>query len=179
MDDPGFDASVLCEFRARLIGGSAERQLLDALLAIGRERGWLRARARQRTDSTHVLAAIRGLNRVELVAATVRAALNALAAVAAEWLRATARPEWVDRYADRPDDDRLPTKEAEREALAAQVGADGLALLRAADADDAPPALRWVPAVEVLRRVWVQNYVPTETGVRWLTRADGVPPAAQ
>src|SRR5262245_46437556 len=86
LDDLGFDASGLCEFRARLVGGSAERQLLDALLTIGRERGWLRARGRQRTDSTHVLAAIRGLNRVELVAATVRAALNALAAAASGWL---------------------------------------------------------------------------------------------
>src|SRR5438876_6755547 len=60
--DPGFDASVLSEFRARLATGAAERLLLDTLLACCRERGWLKARGRQRTDSTHVLAAIRALN---------------------------------------------------------------------------------------------------------------------
>src|SRR5215472_10308383 len=76
LDDPGFDASVLCEFRARLLSGSAEQQLLDALLNLCRERGWLHARGRQRTDSTHVLAAIRAHNRVEAVRETVRHALN-------------------------------------------------------------------------------------------------------
>src|SRR5918994_3980792 len=54
LDDPGFDASVLCEFRARLLGGSAEQHLLDTLLTLCRERGWLHARGRPRTDSTHV-----------------------------------------------------------------------------------------------------------------------------
>src|ERR687893_1897642 len=58
LDDPGFDASVLCEFRRRLLGGSAERKLLDALLSRCRERGWLKVRGRQRTDSTHVLARV-------------------------------------------------------------------------------------------------------------------------
>src|SRR5215211_7613358 len=57
LTDPGFDASVLGEFRARLLAGGAERLLLDALLERFRERGLLKARGRQRTDSTHVLAA--------------------------------------------------------------------------------------------------------------------------
>src|SRR5437868_1305653 len=72
LTDPGFDASVLSEFRARLATGAAERLLLDTLLACCRERGWLKARGRQRTDSTHVLAAIRALNRIEVVAETMR-----------------------------------------------------------------------------------------------------------
>src|SRR6266516_3871659 len=55
LTDPGFDASVLSEFRARLVSGSAEQLLLETLLARCRERGWLKARGRQRTDSTHVL----------------------------------------------------------------------------------------------------------------------------
>src|SRR5438034_5934118 len=63
LTDPGFDASVLCEFRARLLSGGAEQRLLDRLLVLCRERGLLGARGRQRTDSTHVLAAIRTLNR--------------------------------------------------------------------------------------------------------------------
>jgi transposase len=44
LDDAGFDASVLCEFRARLLAASAEQQLLDALLTLCRDRGWLHAR---------------------------------------------------------------------------------------------------------------------------------------
>src|SRR3954454_19667221 len=78
--DPGFDFSILCEFRARLVAGRLEQGLLDTmLLARLRERGLLKARGRQRTDSTHVLAAVRAVNRLESVVETLRAALNALA----------------------------------------------------------------------------------------------------
>ncbi|RCJ34972.1 hypothetical protein A6770_40805 [Nostoc minutum NIES-26] len=66
LTDPGFDFSVLCEFRTRLITGGAEQQLLDTLLKQFKERGWLKERGKQRTDSTHVLAAIRNLNRLEV-----------------------------------------------------------------------------------------------------------------
>jgi transposase len=59
LTDPGFDFSVLSEFRARLLTGGAEALLLHALLELCKSRGWLKARGRQRTDSTHVLAAIR------------------------------------------------------------------------------------------------------------------------
>ena len=86
LTDPGFDASVLCEFRTRLVSGAAEQRLLDRLLTLCRERGLLKARGRQRTDSTHVLAAIRGLNRLECLGETMRQALNGLAVVAPEWL---------------------------------------------------------------------------------------------
>ena len=81
LTDPGFDFSVLCEFRTRLITGGAEQQLLDTLLKQFKERGWLKERGKQRTDSTHVLAAIRNLNRLEGVGETLRAALNDLATV--------------------------------------------------------------------------------------------------
>src|SRR6187200_371650 len=65
LTDPGFDFSVLCEFRARLIAGGLEQSLLEAMLTRYRERGLLKARGWQRTDSTHVLAAVRKLNRLE------------------------------------------------------------------------------------------------------------------
>jgi transposase len=77
--DPGFDFSVLCEFRARLIAGEAEMQLLDGLLGQCRQLGLLKERGRQRTDSTHVLASVRVLGRLELVGETLRAALNEIA----------------------------------------------------------------------------------------------------
>ena len=176
--DPGFDASVLSEFRTRLLAGGVGELLLDTLLAAFRQRGLLKARGRQRTDSTHVLAAVRALNRLELVAETMRHALEVLAAVAPAWLRGHAAAEWGARYGRRAEEGRLPKKREEREALAATVGADGAALLTAVDAGDAPPWLREVPAVETLRRVWGQNYAQDEGGVRWRSD-DDTPPAAE
>src|SRR5215213_680849 len=103
--DPGFDASVLSEFRTRLVTGRAEALLLDTLLALCllalcllalcREHKLLVAHGRQRTDSPHVLGAVRALNRLGCAIETLLAALNALAAVAPEWLRAHADPAWV------------------------------------------------------------------------------------
>ena len=69
--DAGFDHTVLSEFRSRLAEGSAEQRLLDLLLQRCREGGWLKARGRQRTDSTHILAKIRSLNRTLCVAQTM------------------------------------------------------------------------------------------------------------
>jgi transposase len=179
LTDAGFDHTVLSEFRTRLLIGDAERRLLDLLLRCARDRGLLKARGRQRTDSTHVLAAVRALNRVELVIETMRHALTVLADLAPDWLRAHGRPEWAERYERRPDDARLPSKSAERQALAEAIGRDGLELLVAVDADEAPSWLRDLPALRVLRAVWIQNYLVTESGVRWRTEKDGLPPAAR
>lgn len=178
LDDPGFDASVLCEFRARLVAGSAEGRLLDALLQVCRGRGWLKARGRQRTDATHVLARARDLNRLECVVETMRHALNSLAAADPEWLRRQARAEWVGRYGRRPEESRLPDSEEGRRALARQVGEDGYAVLAAAYGPGAPPSVARSPAVETLRRVWVQHFCVEAGRVRWRAEGDGTPPSA-
>src|SRR4051812_14072509 len=138
LSDPGFDFSVLCEFRDRLLAGGAQERLQERVLEVARVLGVLKARGRQRTDSTHVLAAVRTLNRLELVAETLRAALNATAAVAPEWLRALAPSAWYERYGRRIEDTRLPQSAAQREAYACQVGEDGFCLLDALAAPDAP-----------------------------------------
>ena len=95
LTDPGFDHTVLSQFRTRLVAGGAEQRLLDLLLDRLRATGLLAARGRQRTDSTHVLAAVRALNRLERVGETVRAALDVLATVAPEWLTTLAPAAWV------------------------------------------------------------------------------------
>src|SRR5262249_2173790 len=66
-----------------------------------RELGLIRPRGRQRTDSTHVLAAVRTLNRLERVGETMRAALNDVAVLAPDWLQALAPAEWYRRYGGR------------------------------------------------------------------------------
>jgi transposase len=178
LTDPGFDASVLSEFRTRLVAGAAEALLFDTLLTWCRDRQLVKARGRQRTDSTHILAAVRALNRIEVVGETVRHALNSLAVVAPEWLRTVSPPAWRDRYARRAEDDRLPTTQAARTALTLTIGCDGWQLLAAVDHADTPRWVREVPAVAILRRVWIQNYCWDGTQLRWRD-ADNIPPAAR
>lgn len=99
LEDKGFDFSVLSEFRARLLHNGAEQRLFERLLTLGRERGWIKIRGKQRTDSTHVVAAVRALNRLECVGETLRDVLNTLAESAPDWLGAHLPSEWIDRYA--------------------------------------------------------------------------------
>ena len=161
LTDPGFDFSVLSEFRDRLLAGSAEEVLLEKLLERCRALGLLKARGTQRTDSTHVLAAIRKLNRLELVAETLRAALNELATEAPEWLQALAPLAWYERYGRRIENFRLPQTKADREAYAQTVGEDGFCLLDALETAEAPAALRTLPSITTLRRTWHQHYERT------------------
>ena len=177
LDDPGFDAAILCAFRSRLAAGAAEWLLFEAVLTWARARHLLKARGRQRTDATHVLAAVRALNRLEVVGATLRHALDSLAVAAPDWLRPRCQPAWQERYARRLEDADLPRGQAAREAFAVLVGDDGRALLTAAYVPDAPTWLREIPAVETLRRVWVQQDHVHEGTVRWRA-ADDIPPAA-
>jgi IS5 family transposase len=158
--DEGFDHSILSEFRARLVGHGLEEKALEVLLAALVERGLLKAGGKQRTDSTHVLAAVRDLNRLELAGESVRAALEALAVAAPDWLADVIDvPDWGARYGVRVDSWRLPASQTKRTALATAYGVDGFILLRAVYAPDAPSWLAQVPAVDVLRRVLLQNYV--------------------
>ncbi len=84
--DTGFDFSVLCEFRTRVAEHGIEAKALDLLVTALVDKGLIKARGKARTDSTHVLAAVRDLNRLELAGEAVRAALEALAATAPHWL---------------------------------------------------------------------------------------------
>jgi len=156
--DAGFDFSVLCEFRGRLLQHGATERLLARLLDAAREGGLLKAHGRSRTDSTYVLAAVRHLNRLELVGETLRAVLNTLAVAAPDWLRAIAPADWHERYDRRVEDMRLPEAGSKRDAYAVQVGADGFALLDALDRADASLGVCELSEVAVLRRVWARHF---------------------
>src|SRR5712692_7813900 len=161
LTDPGFDFSVLSEFRDRLLAGSAAELLLDKLLERCRAMGWLKARGPQRTDSTPVLAAIRVLNRLARVAATLRAALNAVAPVAPDGLQAVTPLAGYARSRRRLEESRLPRDTAEREAYAHTVGEDGCLLLDALETPAVPEGLRKLPSLEALRRTWQRHYERT------------------
>jgi transposase len=178
LTDAGFDSSVLCEFRKRLITGQAELLLFETMLTLFREHGLLKAKGRQRTDSTHVLAAIQTLNRLECVGETLRHALNTLATAAPDWLGAWVPADWFDRYSRRFAEYRLPAEKPARYVLAEQIGTDGRHLLRMVYDPTAPTWLQAVPAVQVLRQVWVQQFYAgsDEQPVRWRV-AEDLPPA--
>jgi transposase len=181
LDDPGFDDSVLSEFRTRLIEGKAEGLLFDKLIELCRERKWLKERGRQRTDSTKILASIRSLNRLEQVAQTLQQALNAVATVAPDWMRARLESEWSDwpeRYDRRLDEYRLPKEEGSRKQLAVEIGLDGHALLDALEADPRMAALLQATAITTLRRVWMQRYYTDSKKTQWRTEEHGLAPSA-
>jgi transposase len=167
LTDPGFDFSILSEFRARIVAADASDRLLSRLLSECKARGLLKARTKQRTDSTHVLAAIRTINRLECVGEALYHALHSLLHADSDWVRATLPSDWLIRYGIRFDDFRLPSELSKRQALAEQIGQDGLALLEALYRVEAPAELRQLPAVEVLRRIWVQQYWIDEGTLRW------------
>jgi len=171
LEDQGFDASVLSEFRTRLAEtGNAEALLFEAVLDRLAAADLVAPGGRQRTDSTKALGQIRSLERLELVGETLRAALEAVAACAPHWLRRIAPPEWFTRYGPRVDAYRLPSTTAEREALAVLIGRDGAQLFTRSRAADAPVFLRDLPALQALRAIWLQQYYQDDRGLVWRDR---------
>lgn len=177
LTDTGFNHTVLSEFRRRLVDANAERLIFERLLQFCQDKGWLKARCRQRTDATHVLAAIRAVTRLECAGETLRAALNALAVAAPNWTVAYSKAEWVDRYNERIEDYHLPKSKQQRIIQAEVYGRDGITLLNAVFDASSPSWLRKIPAVETLRQVWIQQYYCENNKVRWCPQAEA-PPAS-
>jgi transposase len=181
LTDPGFNFTLLHDFRCRVLTHEAGQRFLDAFLAACNARGWLKARGTQRTDSTHVLAAIRTLHRLECVLEAMHYALNQLSAAAPAWVQQHVPLDWYPRDGLRSDQTRLPKDTSKREALARQVGADGYQLLAWVQTADTSLGLSDLPALEALRPRWLQQYdrctVPGLEALRWRT-GDEQPPAA-
>jgi transposase len=178
LPDEGFHYSVLSEFRARLVQGSLEQVLLDTLLKRCQERGWLKARGRQRTDSTYILGAVKARNQLELVGETLRHVLKVLATVAPEWRKPRVQPDWLERYAERIEDYRLPNDQTERDALSATIGEDGDPLLAGIDEAATQPEWAWLKdlrAVRILEQTWAQQYHQVSGHARRLTPQEMLP----
>lgn len=179
LGDPGFDASVLSEFRGRLAeSGSAEALLFEAVLGRLKAAGWAAPGGRQRTDSTVVLGAIRTLQRLELVGETLRAALEGIAATVPGWLLEWALKDWFTRHGPSVDAYRLPKTENERADLALVFGRDGIRVLTESLRDGAPEIVRALLAVRARRQVWVQQYHLDADGLHWRDgKEHGRPPS--
>lgn len=180
LQDPGFDASVLTEFRTRLVEQGRVDAVLELMLDRLKASGLVRAGGRQRTDSTHVIAGVRRLNRIETVGETLRAALEAVARISPGWIVPLLEAGWDERYGRKVETCRLLSrKNASAQALADQIGADGGKLLAAIDADPVAAWMNTLPEVEILRLVWDQQYTSTSTGRLRLKTAEELPPAAE
>ncbi|MGH3190260.1 MAG: transposase, partial [Streptosporangiaceae bacterium] len=185
LNDPGFDPTVPVEFRTRVADAGLEQAVLDALLERLTADGLVKAGGKQRTDSTHVIAAVAALNRLELAGESVRAALEALAAAHPVWLeQRICVSDFARRHGTPMTSWRPPASQAKRDELAIAYARDGYALLEAVYDSSSPAWLREVPAIDVLRRVLVQNYtrVIGEDGREVIKRrekepeGDGLPP---
>src|SRR5512135_1115972 len=185
LDDPGFDHTVLAEFRGKVAEAGLERVALDALLERLAAGGLVKAGGKQRTDSTQVIAAVAALNRLELAGESVRAAVEALAAAHPDWLaQRICVSDWARRYGTPMTAWRPPASQARQDELAIAYARDGYALLEAVYGPSSPAWLRELPAVDVLRRVLLQNYTRTITaGGREVIKrrekepeGDGLPP---
>src|SRR5260370_10116933 len=163
LTDPGFDFSVLSEFRGRLVAGGREKLLLALLLRRLGEAGLVGPGMRQRTDSTDVLATVRALDRLGVAGEAVPAAVESPAAAAPGWLAPVTDPSWQLVYGQRITDLRLPESQAARAELAAQYAQDGYHLLERAYSPAAPAVPRELPAVQALRLILIQQFY-RETG---------------
>ncbi|MFD1312806.1 transposase [Streptomyces kaempferi] len=164
LDDPGFHHSVLADFRERLAQDDRADRLLDLALARLQEAGLVR----ERTDSTHVLAAVRGLTRLELVTEPVRAALEEVARTAGHLLVGLVDDEWRRRYGRPVRLGKNPTRPKTRILAAGDDACRLLERLR-----------RPGPQAETLRQIIVQNYYRDEAGrLRRRTADDGGLPAS-
>jgi transposase len=163
LEDVGFDYPILCEFRERLLRNSASERLLDLMLQRFQELKLLKARGKQQA------------NRLELVGETLHHSLNEIAALEPEWLKAWVAPIWFEHYGRSFNEYRLPLTDAEHEELAVTIGRDGQSLLEALEQESCPKALRELSAVEILRRVWQQQYQLEVERLSWRATKDLVP----
>lgn len=179
LEDTGFDASVLCEFRARLVAGDRADALLTLMLERLKAAGLVRAGGRQRTDSTHVLACVRRLNRIECLGEALRAALEEIARTSPGFVVALLAPGWDERYGRKVETGRLlRRKNASALKLAEQIGADGRSLMAAVDADPTAAWMNDLPQVRILRELWDQHYETTRTGALRYRDTGELPPSA-
>lgn len=180
LDDAGFDASVLTEFRTRLAEQGRADGLLELMLDRLKTAGLVKAGGRQRTDSTHVIACVRRLNRIETVGETLRVALEAIAAISPGFVVPLLELGWDERYGRKVETARLLSrKNASAQILADQIGADGAKLMAAIDADPTAKWMNTLTEVQVLRTVWDQQYTITAAGTLRLKTTEELPAAAE
>jgi len=157
----GFHYTDLCNFRKRLFRYGQEQVAFEQVVKYLRERGYIQAGGKQRTDSTHIVGAVMRLSRLELVWETLRLALGALVNADAPWTLKWLPRSFVESYSARRSDYRLSQEEI-AQALC-QTGQEGYWLLDQV-AVQGSPSLQALPEIVQLRRVWEEQFTRQEDG---------------
>jgi len=122
LDDGGFHYADLCNFRKRLLLHGKESLIFEELLRKIEALGFLKKRGYQRTDSTHVLAVVRQLSRLENLSEGLRMALKAVEQADAAFYQAKL-PALYREHWSKPLNDYQMT-DAERKEALERVGQD-------------------------------------------------------
>jgi transposase len=78
LQDEGFDSTVLCRFRRKLLECGLERELFERLVNAAREAGLITKNAAQLVDSSHILGAAGARDTYALIRGGIRKLLGAL-----------------------------------------------------------------------------------------------------
>ncbi len=151
----GFHFTDLLAFRKRLLQHQQERILFDQLLGRLKELGLLKAGGKVRTDSTHVLALMERLSRMELVTESLRVATLAIQEAAPEWAAKHLPSAFLETYSKRQSQYGLSDTQIQAKWI--QAGRDGIWLLSQIDAAS-PAAVRNLSQVILLRKVLQQQF---------------------
>jgi len=178
MTEAGFDFSVLSEFRDRMCTQDRAQELLTAMLECAAAAGLLGRRCKVRTDSTHILARTRKLNRLEKLGEGFRLALEQIARMAPGWLAPRLKPHWEKEFTHPVQIGRLPESDRAREEWGRRTAADGAWLLEQIDTDPVDGWLARLPAVKGLRAIWGQECVLDSCGT-WHLRSTRIDPGAE
>lgn len=178
MTDAGFDFSVLSEFRDRLCVDGRAQELLRVMLERADAAGLLRRRSKVRTDSTHVLARIRTINRLEKLGEALRLVLEEIARLAPGWLAPRLKPHWDKEFTHRVEIARLPVSDRARLLWGRRAAADGAWLLDQIDIDPVDGWLARLAPVQALRTIWAQECVVDDAGT-WHLRETRIDPGAE
>ena len=176
----GFDASVLSEFRDRLISNKAERVIFDKVLEKMKAEDLLKGRAVQRTDSLMILSAVRKLNRLELVMETMRLALEEIAKEDIKFFQANIEKTWIETYAQRACSERIIKEsgakaETETQRLLVETGKNGFELIKILEQSETE--LQNLEKVVLLKKVWSQQYQIKENIISTTELAELAEPA--
>ena len=169
-DWEGFDPSVLCTFRKRLVAHGWERRIFDHVLGRLRELGLLAGRRRVRVDATALVADVARLSRPELIAETLRVSVRALWQGHPELHEHPALVRLYEQYGA----ECWLGRGSEGEERLSALGRDGYLLLELM-APVAAPGAEVVARRELLARVLAENFVRDEHGAVGVLEEDERP----
>ena len=149
----GFDPSVLCNFRKRLIAHGMERELFETVLDRLRELRLLSKRRRLRVDATHLVADVAVLSRVDSIREAIRIVVCGLHRMKPTLER---RPEFA-RLLDVYGQEVWLGQSKGSDGELTQLALDGQALLEICGG-------RPVKGKEVLAKMLQENFVFPEDG---------------